>query len=138
MDDAIMKLYTDGACRGNPGSGGAGAVLIDTNGNTVAMFKKYLGLCTNNEAEYGALILGLEEALKRKYRRLYIFMDSELLVKQINGAYQVKNNRLKALMQDVRKMLSFLDEYKIEHIGRNLNQAADRLANEAIDEALHE
>ena len=138
MDDAVIKLYTDGACRGNPGSGGAGAVLIDANGNTVAMFRKYLGLCTNNEAEYRALILGLEEALKIQYRRLRIFMDSELLVKQINGQYQVKSSHLKALMRDVKILLSSLDEYTVEHIGRSYNQMADQLANEAIDEALHD
>jgi ribonuclease HI len=137
MAESVTNLYTDGACRGNPGSGGAGAVLIDAQGNTVATCKKFLGLCTNNEAEYMALLMGLEEALKRKCRHIRIFMDSELLVKQINGEYKVKSDHLKILMQDVKRLLSFFDEYKIEHVFRSYNKVADRLANEAIDEASH-
>lgn len=136
MADAVLNLYTDGACRGNPGYGGAGAVLIDEKGNTIATVRKFLGLCTNNVAEYTALILGLEEALKRQCRQLHIFLDSELVVKQINGAYRVKNNRLKILMQDVKRLLSSLDEYTVEHVDRNQNHIADRLANEAIDQAV--
>jgi ribonuclease HI len=135
MADGELNLYTDGACRGNPGYGGAGAVLVDEEGNTVATVRKFLGLCTNNIAEYSALILGLEEALKRRYRQLHIFLDSELIVKQINGSYRVKSSHLKVLMQDVRRLLSSFDGYTVEHVGRSYNQIADRLANEAIDEA---
>jgi len=136
MPDLTINLYTDGACRGNPGQGGAGAVLIDEEGNVFATRKTSLGLCTNNIAEYKALILGLEEALKRKCRRLNIFLDSELLVNQINGQYQVKNEKLKILMRDVRKLLSYLDSFTVSHIDRSLNHLADTLANEAIDEAV--
>ena len=137
MNDGALNLYTDGACRGNPGNGGAGAVLIDEKGNTVATAKEFLGLCTNNIAEYKALILGLEEALKRGYGKLHVFMDSELLVKQISGSYQVKSSHLKVLMQDVKRLLSSLDEYTVEHIDRSKNHIADLLANQAIDEASH-
>jgi len=136
MPDPVLNLYTDGACRGNPGQGGAGAVLVDESGNIFATIKNSLGLCTNNIAEYKALILGLEEALKRKCRRLHIFLDSELLVNQINGQYKVKNENLKILMRDVRKLLSYFDSYTVKHIDRSQNHIADRLANEAIDEAL--
>ena len=136
MPDPVLNLYTDGACRGNPGQGGAGAVLVDESGNIFATIKNSLGLCTNNIAEYKALILGLEEALKRKCRRLHIFLDSELLVNQINGQYKVKNENLKILMRDVRKLLSYFDSYTVKHIDRSHNNIADRLANEAIDEAL--
>jgi len=136
MPDPVLNLYTDGACRGNPGQGGAGAVLVDESGNIFATIKNSLGLCTNNIAEYKALILGLEEALKRKCRRLHIFLDSELLVNQINGQYKVKNENLKILMRDVRKLLSYFDSYTVKHIDRSHNHIADRLANEAIDEAL--
>ncbi|MBN2514784.1 MAG: ribonuclease HI family protein [Deltaproteobacteria bacterium] len=129
-------LYTDGASRGNPGNGGVGVALYDADGNIHATAKKFLGTCTNNEAEYKALILGLEESLKRKCRRLSIFLDSELLVRQINGVYKVKNKNLQSLMQKVRKLLSFLDEYTVEHVERSKNKVADRLANDAIDEAL--
>ena len=83
MTDASYLLFTDGACRGNPGIGGAGAVLMDGRGEVLATGKKYLGHCTNNIAEYEALILGVEEALNRRCLRLQIRLDSELLVKQI-------------------------------------------------------
>jgi len=136
MADLAFNLFTDGACRGNPGQGGAGAVLVDEKGNIFATAKNSLGLCTNNIAEYRALILGLEEALKRRCRSLHIFLDSELLVNQINGTYKVKNENLKVLMHDVKKLLSDFDSYTVEHIARSKNHIADRLANEAIDEAL--
>ena len=136
MLSPVVNLYTDGACRGNPGQGGAGAVLMDARGEIVATVRRSLGLCTNNIAEYRALILGLEEALKKRYGRLNIFLDSELLVNQIKGSYKVKNENLKILMLEVRKLLSYFDSYKVEHIDRSQNHMADKLANEAIDEAM--
>ena len=135
MTDPAFNLYTDGACRGNPGYGGAGAVLVDENGNVVESVKKFLGLCTNNVAEYKALILGLEEALNRHCSKVHIFLDSELLVRQINGVYKVKDETLKVLMRELKGLLTSLDEYTVEHIDRSKNRIADRLANEAIDEA---
>lgn len=135
MTEQVFRLYTDGACRGNPGPGGAGAVLTDERGEVVAKATKYLGHCTNNIAEYRALIMGLEEALKRNYRNLLIFLDSELLVNQVKGIYRVKNEGLKPLMADVRRLLSSLDGYTISHIARGGNAVADGLANEAIDRA---
>jgi ribonuclease HI len=131
----IYRLYTDGASRGNPGKGGAGAILYDEAGEAVSRRKHYLGVCTNNTAEYKGLILGLEAALRHGCRRLHIFMDSELLVRQINGSYRVKNENLKPLMAEVKRLLSFFDGYVVEHIERSKNKAADQLANEAIDEA---
>ncbi len=135
--EPMHRLYTDGASRGNPGKGGAGAVLYDEQGKTVSGVKDFLGVCTNNTAEYKALILGLEEALRNGCSKLRIFMDSELLVRQINGSYRVKNENLKILMKEVRKLLSLFDEYAVEHVERNKNKVADQLANEAIDEALN-
>ena len=109
--------------------------MVDERGEIVAALRHSLGHCTNNIAEYRALILGLEEALKKQYSQLNIFLDSELLVNQIKGSYKVKNENLKILMSEVRKLLSYFDSYKIEHIDRSLNHMADKLANEAIDEA---
>ncbi len=129
-----VRLYTDGACRGNPGSGGAGAVLFDENGGILATAKKFLGTCTNNEAEYAALTLGLEKALSGGHKTIHVFLDSELLVRQINGIYRVKNNRLKPLMQEVQRHLALFDGYTVEHVPRSENAIADRLANEAIDD----
>ncbi|MCD6487209.1 MAG: ribonuclease HI family protein [Syntrophobacterales bacterium] len=134
LDEGAVSLYTDGACRGNPGNGGAGAVLFDKNGRVIITAKKFLGVCTNNEAEYGALILGLKETVEAKHKNIRIFLDSELLVKQIKGIYRVKNSRLKKLMKDVRRQLSMFNGYTVEHVPRSRNKVADRLANEAIDE----
>ncbi len=133
--DAIL-LYTDGASRGNPGHGGAGAVLLNKEGDVVASAKKFLGTCTNNEAEYNALILGLQEALNGGHRDIRIFLDSELLVRQITGVYRIKNDRLKVLMREVRKYLSRFDGYTVSHVPRSENAMADQLANEAIDDAV--
>lgn len=108
-------------------------MLMDVRGAVLAMGKKYLGQCTNNIAEYEALILGLEEALKRRCLRLHIRLDSELLVKQVRGEYKVKNPHLKILMERVRHLLSELETYTIQHTAREGNALADALANEAID-----
>jgi ribonuclease HI/probable phosphoglycerate mutase len=129
-----LNLFTDGACRGNPGRAGAGIVLTNRNGEVIIASCRYLGLCTNNIAEYKALIIGLEEALKRRCKRINIYLDSELLVKQINGAYRVKNENLKMLMKEIRGLLYFFENYSVEHIPRNKNTTADRLANKAIDD----
>ena len=135
MSDGVLNLYTDGACRGNPGQGGAGAVLVDDKGEVIARVGRSLGHCTNNVAEYKALILGLEEALKKRCGKLNIFLDSELLVNQMKGSYKVKNETLKGLMNEVKKLLSYFDSYTVKHIDRSQNYMADKLANEAIDQA---
>ncbi len=136
MADKALSLFTDGACRGNPGQGGAGAVLVGGNGEVVGTAKKFLGHCTNNIAEYRALILGLETALERRTPAISIYLDSELLVRQIQGIYRVKNPDLKPLMVEIRNLLDRFDTWKIEHVPRSDNALADRLANEAIDETL--
>jgi ribonuclease HI len=133
MGKIIFRLYSDGACRGNPGIGGAGAVIIDAAGNVVWEGKEYLGHCTNNIAEYKALILGLKGALAGGYKNLDIFMDSELLAKQIDGSYRVKNEKLKVLMQEVRSLLAYFDAVEVKHVLRCHNARADKLANLAID-----
>jgi ribonuclease HI len=134
MQEQICRLYSDGACRGNPGEGGAGAVITNAAGDILWEGKEYLGHCTNNIAEYKALILGLKGALTEGYKRLDVYMDSELLAKQISGAYKVKNENLKVLMQEVRNLLSLFDSIQVKHVLRCHNAAADRLANRAIDE----
>ena len=136
MADKCLSLFTDGACRGNPGNGGAGAVLVGKNGEVVSTAKKFLGHCTNNIAEYRALILGLEAALGQGATAISIYLDSELLVRQIQGVYRVKNPTLKPLMVDVRSLLDRFDTWQVEHVPRCDNAVADKLANEAIDEAL--
>lgn len=136
MSASTFQLFTDGASRGNPGLAGAGVVLRGSDGSVVCCEKKFLGLCTNNEAEYRALNMGLEAALKQKHRNLKIYLDSELVVRQLEGIYKIKNTRLSELSKESKRLLSFLDSYTIQHIPRKENAAADRLANEAIDEHL--
>jgi ribonuclease HI/probable phosphoglycerate mutase len=136
MANKAHSLFTDGACRGNPGQGGAGAVLVSGDGQVISTAKKYLGHCTNNIAEYRALILGLEAALKQGCRSISIFMDSELLVRQLQGVYRVKNPALQPLMTEVKSLLARFDAWEVEHVPRRENALADGLANEAIDEAI--
>ncbi|PKN52095.1 MAG: ribonuclease H [Deltaproteobacteria bacterium HGW-Deltaproteobacteria-13] len=136
MASQNYKLFSDGACRGNPGSGGAGAVITDADESVVWEGREYLGHCTNNIAEYRALILGLKGALARGYMNLEVYMDSELLAKQINGSYRVKNENLQILMKEVRKLLASFDSVAVKHVPRLHNSHADRLANLAIDERI--
>ncbi|MEN6464651.1 MAG: ribonuclease HI family protein [Syntrophaceae bacterium] len=136
MSSGPFQLFTDGASRGNPGQAGAGVVLRGPDGGIVCCGKKFLGVCTNNEAEYRALNMGLETALKQKYRALEIYLDSELVVRQLEGIYKIKNARLSELSKESKRLLSFLDSYSIRHIPREKNAAADKLANEAIDDHL--
>jgi len=134
MVEENYRLYSDGACRGNPGIGGAGAVITDAAGNVVWEGKEFLGHCTNNIAEYKALILGLKGALVQGYNNLEVYLDSELLSKQINGSYRVKNESLKNLMAEIRSLLSSLESVQVKHVLRSHNSHADKLANTAIDE----
>ncbi|MRR17617.1 MAG: ribonuclease HI family protein [Deltaproteobacteria bacterium] len=134
MEERTVKLFSDGACRGNPGIGGAGAVITDEEDNILWEGKEYLGYCTNNVAEYKAMILGLNGALSEGFQRLDVFLDSELLANQINGSYKVKNEALKILMQEVRSLLSSFQAVQVRHVLRCHNARADKLANAAIDE----
>jgi ribonuclease HI len=134
MGEKKYKLFSDGACRGNPGAGGAGAVIMDDRENLIWEGKEYLGHCTNNIAEYRALILGLKGALANGYKSLEVYLDSELLAKQINGSYRVKNEKLKVLMKEVRSLLISFESVGVKHVLRSHNSHADKLANMAIDE----
>ncbi|MFQ5330449.1 MAG: ribonuclease HI family protein [Thermodesulfobacteriota bacterium] len=131
----VLHLYTDGASRGNPGQAGAGVVIINGAGDVVKRLGKYLGVTTNNVAEYEALILGLESASEMGGRKIAIFADSELMVKQVKGEYRVKNSGLLPLYRKVSALLKHFEKYKITHVVRSKNSAADELANIAIDKA---
>ncbi len=128
-------LFVDGASRGNPGPAGVGAVLRDPHGEVKGRLGHFLGQTTNNVAEYQALLLGLRMALSRGARKIKIYADSQLMVEQLNGGYQVKSPRLKPLYQAARQALAEFQTYCLTHIDRSLNQEADRLANQAIDQA---
>jgi len=128
-------LYADGASRGNPGPAGAGVVLCDEAGDVVGESFEHLGECTNNVAEYRALILGLETALDRGARRVLFHCDSELLARQLQGRYKVRSENLKGLYAKARRLISGLESFRAEHVYRESNTRADALANQAIDEA---
>jgi ribonuclease HI len=127
-----VTLYVDGSCKGNPGEGGAGVVIKDEQGRTVSHVKRYLGSVTNNIAEYQALILGLQEAQRLGSKEVEIYLDSELVVKQINGLYRVRDSKLKTLEGEVRRLLGHFARWVMRHIPREENREADRLAREAV------
>jgi ribonuclease HI len=130
------SLYCDGASRGNPGPSGAGVVILANNGEQIFELSRFLDNATNNEAEYKALIRGLSAAADVGIKRVQIFLDSELVVNQLLGTYKVRNPRLLKLFEEAMSRLRLFEEYAIFHVGRELNQKADRLANEAIDRGL--
>jgi ribonuclease HI len=125
-------LRTDGGARGNPGPAGAGFV-IEVDGEVVCAAGRYLGECTNNVAEYEAVIWGLENCLELGYRKVTVFSDSELLVKQLNGQYCVKNEGLKPLFKRTLELLRKYESFDVVHVRRENNRQADALANEAMD-----
>jgi ribonuclease HI len=129
-------VMVDGAARGNPGPAGCGAVIYDENGVVVKQLSRYLGHATNNVAEYEGLLMGLEALLQLGQKRIVVQSDSELLVRQLNGRYRVKDEKLKVLFQRAMTLLRQFDSYRILHVGRELNKVADRLANQAIDDAV--
>jgi ribonuclease HI len=126
-------LRTDGGARGNPGPAGAGFVLEDSTGSVVVDGGKYLGVATNNEAEYEALRWGLETALGRGVRAVEVRADSELVVRQVLGVYRVRNARLAPLHAQVMRLLGQFESHHVMHVRRAENQAADDLANAAMD-----
>ena len=130
-----LILYADGAARGNPGPAGAGAVLLDEEGNIVAELTRALGPATNNVAEYSALILGLEEARRLGASSIDVFMDSLLVVEQMRGRWRTKHPGLIPLALRARQLLSSFAEREIRHVPREQNHIADALSNRAIDEA---
>jgi ribonuclease HI len=132
--EGTWRLFVDGAARGNPGPAGAGAVLFDPSERQRAQDKRYLGKTTNNVAEYQAFIMGLELALSLGVKNLHVSADSLLVVQQLKGAYRVKTPHLLPLWNQARKTLQKFDAYVISHVDRSLNQEADRLANQAIDQ----
>jgi ribonuclease HI len=131
-----LRLYSDGAARGNPGPSGAGAVLIEPGGQVVAKLGKYLGTHTNNYAEYMGLLIGLKHAKSLGAKEIEIFADSELLIRQLGGRYQVKSPSLRPLYEEAVKLLNDFSRVKLVHVPREMNAEADEMSNRAIDERL--
>lgn len=126
-------LRTDGGARGNPGPGGAGFVLEAPGGEVVRSGGRYLGEVTNNVAEYQALVWGLKTAIDHGVARVHIRADSELVVHQVTGRYKVRNEGLKPLHREACELLGRFEVADVRHVRREENEAADALANEAMD-----
>ncbi len=131
-----LSLFTDGASRGNPGNAGTGISIVDEQGDEIYSGGEYLGQCTNNEAEYRALLHGLASVRHFGCGDLAVYLDSELIVRQVLGQYKVKNANLKPLYLEVMQKLAEFTSYSIAHIRREKNSRADHLANQAIDDHL--
>lgn len=132
---SAWTLRCDGGSRGNPGPGALGFVLADPSGREVEARGDYLGVVTNNVAEYRALIAGLEAAAKREVRRLVVRMDSELVVRQMRGEYKVRNEGLKPLHAAARAAAARFSDVRFEAVPRDDNGRADALVNQALDRA---
>ncbi|HCU34544.1 MAG TPA: ribonuclease H [Armatimonadetes bacterium] len=131
LEPTTAVLYTDGASKGNPGPAGAGFVLSDTAGRTLASAGIPLGVTTNNVAEYRGLIGGLEAARELGVTVIHVRSDSELMCRQLGGQYRVKSARLRPLFEQARRLLGEFDTVRIEHVRREFNELADRLASDA-------
>jgi ribonuclease HI len=128
-----LKLFTDGGARGNPGPAGIGAVIYDDKNKVLEKLKKYIGETTNNQAEYQALVLGLNKAKDLKATEVECFLDSELVVKQLNGQYKVKDQELAKHFLTIWNLKNDFKKVTFKHIRREKNELADQLVNEAID-----
>lgn len=131
---AQATLFADGGSRGNPGPAASGAVILDPAGALMEEVGAYLGVATNNVAEWTALLLGLEAAAARGIRRLAVRLDSELVVKQLRGEYRVKHPDLQPLHRRALALLRAFEHVDVRHVPRKQNVLADRLVNRVLDE----
>lgn len=133
ISPSSITAYCDGGSRGNPGPAGYGVRIEDADGNKIEELYEFLGVKTNNFAEYSALLAALEFSLAQGYSRLRVVADSELMVKQMQGKYRVNSPDLRPLYEEAKRRSAKLDSFRIEHVLRNKNKHADRLANFAMD-----
>ena len=131
--DRHLIVHTDGAARGNPGPAGIGVVVTDGEGRTVATHAEGIGVATNNQAEYRAVLAGLALAADQGAARVLVRSDSKLLVEQLEGRFRVKNATLRRLHEEARGLARGFDEVRFEHVPRAENADADALANEGVD-----
>jgi ribonuclease HI len=131
-----IVAYCDGGSRGNPGPAGFGVYIQDSAGKAVAELSEFLGTHTNNFAEYSALLAALEFAINHGHKSLRVVSDSELMVKQMKGQYRVNSPELRPLYEEARRRVPKLDRFQIQHVLREKNRHADRLANVAMDRGM--
>ena len=128
----MVSVFIDGASRGNPGPSGIGVVLKEGEKEVHTLYK-FIGEATNNIAEYTAAIHGLQEALRLGYTEVLLRMDSELVAKQLNGEYRVRNENIIPLFRKATELINGFGRVDVRHIGREKNKEADKLANKAIN-----
>ena len=128
-----LTIYTDGGARNNPGPAGIGCVLYNENKKIIKEISEYIGETTNNQAEYKACLRAMEEAKKLGAEELAFFLDSELVVKQLNREYKVKNKELAPLFMKIYNLSQQFKKVTFSHVRREFNKEADALVNEAID-----
>ncbi len=131
-----VVAYTDGGSRGNPGPSGYGVVVTGQDGRVLGELSEFLGMRTNNVAEYSGLLAALEFALAKGHPRLRVVSDSELMVKQIRGQYRVQSPDLRPLYEEAKRRIAKLEAFQIEHVLRGKNKKADELANQAMDRGM--
>lgn len=134
LAEPALDIHIDGGSRGNPGDAGFGVYVQRPDGSVVAELFGYIGRATNNVAEYQALIHALDYARRRGTRRLRLYSDSELVVKQMSGAYRVKHPDMLPLYRKASELRRGFESATLEHVRREQNREADRLANQALDE----
>lgn len=128
-----LIAHCDGGSRGNPGHAAYGVDILDAENNRVAQLSQYLGITTNNVAEYRGLIAALKFARDCGVSELTVISDSELMVCQVRGLYKVRSEVLRPLYNEVQSLIRTIPTFKIRHVLRSDNREADRLANEAMD-----
>ena len=136
MPNQKLTIFSDGGARGNPGPAGCGAVIYNSKSEVIARIGQYIGKTTNNQAEYRALILGLERAKKLKAVEVKCYLDSELVVKQLNREYRVKDKDLELLFIKIHNLTLNFKKVIFNHVRREKNKEADRLVNLVLDKAL--
>jgi ribonuclease HI len=128
-----LIIFTDGGSRGNPGPAGLGAIIYDENHKVVAEISEFLGVTTNNQAEYRAILAAIKKAVSLGVSEVEFYLDSELAVKQLNREYKVKNKDLAPLFLAIYNLTLSFKKISFTHVPRERNKEADRLANEAMD-----
>jgi ribonuclease HI len=129
----VLYIYSDGGSRGNPGPAGVGVVLTDSRGGKVVEIAKYIGISTNNVAEYLAVLYGLQEAIFRKTKKVVLNVDSQLVARQLKGEYKVKDQNILKFFDLALNLFREFDKVEIREIPREENKDADALVNKAIN-----
>ncbi len=129
-----VKLFADGGSRGNPGPSSSGYVILTKDDEVLVDEGVYLGITTNNQAEYTALKLGLEKCLKLNIKKVHVYMDSLLVINQMKGIFKIKNRDLWPIHQSIKQLLNSFNSVSFQHVPREFNKLADSAVNRALDE----